>query len=146
MKINKNFIVSEYDLDEIEAIMEEKLHKFAVDTFGEETSKNINVKAEYIEYIDDNMRCFKDEFRCELWLEVIFSQYNYLIKGHGVRNESVGMMLEFKGSQPFYIDGKFVSRNVFEWIQGMIIQKCEMIYGVEKNEVYEKFNEYMMDC
>ena len=36
MKISKNFIVSEYDLDEIEAIMEEKLHKFVVETFGEE--------------------------------------------------------------------------------------------------------------
>ena len=146
MKINKNFIVSEYDLDEIEAIMEEKLHKFVVETFGEENYKNIKVKAEYIEYMDDNMRCFKDEFRCELWLEVIFSQYNYLIKGHGVRNESISMMLEYNGSKPFYIDGKFESRNVFEWIQGGIIQKCESIYGIDKEDVYEKFNDYMMDC
>jgi len=146
MTINKSFIVSEYDLDKIESIMEEKLHNFAVDTFGEEISKNIKVKAEYIEYMDDNMRCFKDEFRCELWLEIIFLQYNYLVKGHGVRNESIGMMLEFKGSQPFYIDGKFVSGNVFEWIQGGIIQKCEMIYGIGKDEVYERFNDYMMDC
>ena len=146
MTIDKNFIVSEYDLDEIETIMEEKLHNFVVETFGEEISNNIKVKAEYIEYMDDNMRCFKDEFRCELWLEVSFPQYNYLIKDHGVRNESVGMMLEFKGSQPFYIDGKFESRNVFEWIQGGIIQKCEMIYGIGKDEVYDRFNEYMLDC
>ena len=47
MKISKNFIVSKYDLDEIETVMEDKLHKFVVETFGEETSKNINVKAEY---------------------------------------------------------------------------------------------------
>jgi len=146
MITNKSFIVSEFDLDEIETDMEEKLHKFAVDTFGEETSKNINVKAEYLEYQDDGMRCFKDEFRCELWLEVSFPQYNYLIKGHGVRNESIRMMLEFKGSQVFYIDGKFESRNVFEWIQGGIIQKCEKIYGFGKDEIYKKFNEYMMDC
>jgi len=146
MTINKNFIVSEYDLEEIESAMEEKLHNFVIETFGEETSKNIKVKAEYVEYMDDNMRCFKDEFRCELWLGVSFPQYNYLIKGHGVRNESVGMVLEFKGGQVFYIDGKFESRNVFEWIQGMIIQKCEKIYGIGKDEVYEKFNEYMMDC
>ena len=146
MKIDKNFIVSKYDLEEIESYMEEKLHKFVVETFGIETSKNIKVKAEYVEYMDDNMRCFKDELRCELWLEVSFPQYNYLIKGHGVRNESISMMLEYKGSKPFYIDGKFESRNVFEWIQGGIIQKCESIYGIEKDEVYERFNDYMMDC
>jgi len=146
MTISKNFIVSEYDLEEIESYMEEKLHSFVVETFGEETSKHIKVKAEYIEYQDDDMRCFKDELRCELWLEVSFPQYNYLIKGNGVRNESIGMMLEFKGSKVFYIDGKFQSRNVFEWIQGGIIQKCDKIYGYGKDEVYEKFNEYMMDC
>jgi len=146
MKIDKKFIVSEYDLEEIETVMEEKLHKFAVDTFGIETSKNIKVKAEYVEYIDEDVKCFKDTFRCELWLEVIFPQYNYLIKEHGVRNESISMMLEYNGSKPFYIDGKFESRNVFEWIQGGIIQKCESIYGIGKEEVYEKFNDYMMDC
>ena len=146
MKIDKSFIMSEYDLEEIESFMEEKLHKFAVDTFGLEISKNIKVKAEYIEYMDEYMRCFKDELRCELWLEVSFPQYNYLNKGYGVREESVSMMLEYKGSKPFYIDNKFESRNVFEWIQGGIIQKCESIYGIGKDELYEMFNDYMMDC
>ena len=146
MKIDKSFIISEYDLEEIESFMEEKLHKFAVDTFGLEISKNIKVKAEYIEYMDEYMRCFKDELRCELWLEVSFPQYNYLNKGYGVREESVSMMLEYKGSKPFYIDNKFESRNVFEWIQGGIIQKCERIYGIGKDELYEMFNDYMMDC
>lgn len=146
MSINKNFIVSEYNLDEIEAVMEEKLNKFALETFGYGNSKNIEVKAEYVEYMNEDMKCFKDELRCELWLNVIFSQYNYLIKENVVRNESVGIMLEFKGSQPFYIDGKFESRNVFEWVQGTPVQKCESIYGVSKDEVYNRFNEYVMDC
>jgi hypothetical protein len=92
------------------------------------------------------MRCFKDSLRYELWLEVCFPQYNYLVKGHGVRNESVGIMLEFKGSKPFYIDGKFESRNVFEWMQGMPIQRCEKIYGIDKEELYRRFNDYVMDC
>jgi len=143
---DKNFIITECDLDEIETFMEEKLSNFIIKLFGKETSENIDVKAEYIEYINEDMKCFKDEFRCELWLEVIFPQYSYLIKDHGVRNESVGMVLEFKGFQPFYINGKFESRNVFEWIQGMPIQKCEKIYGVCKDELYDRFNEYILDC
>ena len=143
---DKNFIITKYDLDEIETIMEGKLNNFIIDTFGKETSENIKTKAEYIEYINEDMKCFKDEFRCELWLEIIFPQYSYLIKEHGVRNESIGIILEFKGRQPFYIDGKFESRNIFEWIQGLPIQKCEKIYGIGKDELYDRFNEYMLDC
>lgn len=146
MSISKNFIVTEYNLEEIETVMEEKLNNFVVETFGNKSFKNIKVKAEYVEYINEDIKCFKDELRCELWLEISFPQYSYLIKKHGVRNESVGIMLEFKGSQPFYIDGRFESRNVFEWVQGCPIQKCENIYGVGKDEVYNRFNDYVMDC
>lgn len=143
---DKNFIITKYDLEEIETVMEEELNDFIISVFGEEVSKNIETKAEYVEYMDENMKCFKDEFRCELWLEINFPQYSYLVKQHGVRNESVGIILEYVGSQPFYIDGKFESRNVFKWIQGSPIQKYEKIYGIDKEEIYERFNEYIMDC
>lgn len=143
---DKNFIITEYDLEEIETVLEEKLSNFIIDTFGKEKSKDINFKAEYVEYINENMRCFIDELRCELWLEIIFSQYSYITKNHGTRNESVSIILEFTGSQPFYINEKFERRNVFKWIQGSPIQKHEKIYGIDRDEVYERFNEYMMDC
>jgi hypothetical protein len=143
---DKNFLITKYNLDEIETIMEEKLNNFIIDTFGKDVVDNIKTKAEYVEYMDEDMKCFKDELRCELWLEITFPQYSYLIKEHGIHNESVGMILEFKGSQPFYIDGRFESRNVFEWIQGMPIQKCEKIYGINKDELYDRFNEYILDC
>jgi len=148
MSIDKNFIVTECGLDEIEEVMQIRLNDFAKANFDfyKEPFTDIEIKAEYSEYSDENMRCFKDELRCELCLSVIFHEYTYENKAYGEQAESIGIILEYKGIQPFYINGKFDSMNVFEWIQGMPIQKHDKIYGIDKNELYKEFNVCMLDC
>jgi hypothetical protein len=148
--IDKNFIVTELEFEELEDVLENKLNEFIRTKFGELAFKQTNCSVNYQEYMDEGMKCFKDEFRCEIWIEVEFTQYTYKVKpknGEEIeRIESIGMMLEYKGRQPFYIDGKFVSMNVFEWIQGCPIQKHEKIYGVKKDELYDLINDLVMDC
>jgi hypothetical protein len=148
--MDKNFIVTELDFDELETTLEDKLNEFIRNNFGELALEQTKCSVNYNEYIDEDMKCFKDTFRCEIWVEVEFTQYTYKVKpkdGEEIeRTENIGMILEYKGRKPFCVDGKFVSMHVFEWIQGMIIQKHEKIYGINKNELYNMINDLIMDC
>jgi len=147
MSIDKNFIITELDLDELEVDLTERIEIFIEEKLGALASRQTEVSVEYQEYMDEGMRCFKDEMRSELWIEVKFNQYKYKNdKLNEDRVESIGAVFEYKGSKPFYIDGKFVSRNVFEWIQGMVSQKSDVIYGVKKDELYNMIQDLIMDC
>lgn len=144
--MDKNFIVTELDLDEIGEYLEGILYDFIDTKLGGIASKHTDVSVEYVEYMDDNMRCFKDEFRSELHVEVQFNQYTYNNTKHGEQIESLDTQFEYKGRQPFYIDGKFVSMNVFEWISCCPIQKNEVIYGIGKDKLREMVDELVMTC
>lgn len=145
--MDKNFIVTELDFEEIEVDLTERLEEFIEEKLGMIAVRQTEVSVEYQEYIDEGMKCFKDEFRCELWVEVKFNQYKYTHKPeYGEHVESIGAVFEYKGQKPFYIDGKFVSRNVFEWTQGMVSQKSDVIYGVKKTELYDMIQDLIMDC
>jgi len=147
MSIDKNFIITEFDLDELEIDLTERIEEFIEEKLGVIASRQTEVSVEYQEYMDEGMRCFKDEMRSELWVEVKFNQYKYKNeKLNEDRVESIGAVFEYKGHKPFYIDGKFVSRSVFEWIQGMVSQKSDVIYGVKKNELYDMIQDLIMDC
>ena len=147
MSIDKNFIITELDLVELEVDLTERIEIFIEEKLGALASRQTEVSVEYQEYMDEGMRCFKDEMRSELWIEVKFNQYKYKNdKLNEDRVESIGAVFEYKGSKPFYIDGKFVSRNVFEWIQGMVSQKSDVIYGVKKDELYNMIQDLIMDC
>jgi len=145
--IDKNFIITELDLDELEIDLQERIEEFIEEKLGALASRQTEVSVEYQEYMDEGMRCFKDEIRCELFVEVKFNQYKYTLKPeYGEQIESIGAVFEYKGQKPFYIDGKFVSRSVFEWTQGMVSQKSDVIYGVKKNDLYDMIQDLIMDC
>jgi len=147
MSIDKNFIITELDLDELEVDLTERIEEFIEEKLGMIAVRQTEVSVEYQEYMDEGMKCFKDELRSELWIEVKFNQYKYKNeKLNEDRVESIGAVFEYKGQKPFYIDGKFVSRNVFEWTQGMISQKSDVIYGVKKDELYDMIQDLIMDC
>ena len=147
MSVDKNFIITELDLDELEVDLTERIEEFIEEKLGVLASRQTEVSVEYQEYMDEGMRCFKDEMRSELWVEVKFNQYKYKNeKLNEDRVESIGTVFEYKGQKPFYIDGKFVSRNLFEWIQGMVSQKSDVIYGVKKDELYNMIQDLIMDC
>jgi hypothetical protein len=136
MSIDKNFIVTELDFDELEVSLTEKLEQFIEEKLGMIASKQTEVSVEYQEYMDEGMRCFKDEMRCELFVEIKFNQYKYKHKPeHEERTESYGIVFEYKGRKPFYINGKFVT-----------IQKTEIIYGISKDELGDMFDDLIMDC
>jgi|GEM_PF-2687659 len=144
--MDKNFIVTELDLDGIEVDLTERIEAFIEEKLGMIASRQTEVTVEYQEYMDEGMKCFKDQLRSELWVDVKFNQYKYENIKHGEQVESIGAVFEYKGSKPFYIDGKFVSRNVFEWIQGMVSQKSDVIYGVKKDKLYDMIQDLIMDC
>jgi len=145
--MDKNFIITELDLDELEVDLTERIEEFIEEKLGALASRQTEVLVEYQEYMDEGMRCFKDKMRSELWVEVKFNQYKYKHKPeHEEREETIGAIFDYKGSKPFYIDGKFVSRNVFEWTQGMVSQKSDVIYGVKKDELYDMIQDLIMDC
>jgi len=145
--LDKRFIVTELDFEEIEVALTEKIEEFILLKLGTLASKQTDVLVEYQEYIDEGLRCFKDELRCELWVTVTFNQYKYMHKPeYGEHLESIGAIFEYKGKKPFYINGEFVSRNVFEWMQGMPIQKNEVIYGIGKDKLGEMFDDLITTC
>ena len=147
MSTDKNFIITELDLDELEVDLTERIEEFIEEKLGVIASRQTEVSVEYQEYMDEGMRCFKDEIRCELWVEVKFTKYKYTLKQeYGEQIESIGAVFEYKGQKPFYIDGKFVSRSVFEWISCCPIQKTEVVYGVKKDDLREMIDDLIMTC
>jgi len=147
ISIDKSFIITELDLDELEVELTEKIEIFIEEKLGKLASKQTEVLVEYQEYMNDNMRCFKDEFRSELWASITFNKYTYKNeKMSEPRTESLDIQFDYKGRQPFYIDGKFVSMNVFEWISCCPIQKTEVVYGVKKDDLREMIDDLIMTC
>jgi len=145
--MDKSFIVSELDFEDLEIELAEKIEMFIEEKLGVIASRQTEVLVEYQEYMDEGMRCFKDEFRSELWVGITFNKYTYKNeKMSEPRTESLDIQFDYKGRQPFYIDGKFVSMNVFEWISCCPIHKTEVIYGVKKDDLEEMINDLIMDC
>jgi len=147
MSIDKNFIITELDLDELEVDLTERIEEFIEEKLGALASRQTEVFVKYQEYMDEGMRCFKDEFRSELWVSITFNKYTYKNeKMNEPRIESLDIQFDYKGRQSFYIDGKFVSMNVFEWISCCPIQKTEVVYGVKKDDLEEMINDLIMNC
>lgn len=145
--MEKCFIISELDFEELEVDFTERIEEFIEEKLGMIASRQTEVSVEYQEYIDEGMKCFKDEFRCELWIEVKFNQYTYKNeKMNEKRIESYNMQFEYKGRKPFYIDGKFVTMNVFEWVSCCPIQQTKILYGVKKDELGDMIDNLVMIC
>lgn len=138
---DKNFLIIDgnksYEM--LEEELKEKVVGFLRDTFGEVVLRKISV--EVYSYIEED----------PIWTDMLdikieFNEYTYFNKVHGECVETIWMTLEDKGLKPFYVDGRFVTLQVFEWIQGMPIQKTEMIYGIHKDKIYEDVNNYILTC
>lgn len=134
--MDKRFIIADEYID-----FEEKIKEFILINFGELALRNIDIEVDFDTYEYDN-EVLVDELR----LEITFNQYKYLDELNREHLESIMLVFEDKGSQPFYIDGKFVAMNVFEWSQGGLIQKHQNIYGINKDSLYESFEDFMMTC
>lgn len=145
--MDKSFIITELEYEELETSLKKKIDNFLLEKFGEFAFKQCSTDVDCDEYFYEDRRCSKDQFSCELHIEVKFTPYKYKTdKLQEERIESFYAVFEHKGKKPFYIGGKFVSLNVFEWIMGSTFQKHDKIFGVTKDEMYNLINDLIMDC
>ena len=56
------------------------------------------------------------------------------------------MLLKNKGFQPFNINGKFVSKQVFELKSFIGVQSNELIYELTKEKVNTEFKNVVLTC
>jgi len=82
----------------------------------------------------------------ELQIDIYFNEYTYINGLDEECTESLMMVLENKWRQPFYIDGKFEAKSIYEWVSGGPIQKNEKIYGVDKEYLYNSFEDSILTC
>lgn len=134
--MDKRFIIADEYIN-----FEEKIKEFILNTFGEIAIRNIDVEVDFGTYEYDS-GILVDELR----LGIVFNQYKYLDNLKNEHTESLMLVFEYKGSQPFYINGKFVVLEVYEYSAGYPIQKNNKIYGINKDVIYERFEDFMMTC
>lgn len=137
--IDKSFLIIDENEDEIEVTLEEKAFEFLQHTFGEIISNKISVEA--YSYISE-----EPTWRDMMDIKINFEDYKYFNKVHGECVETIWMTLEDKGLKPFYIDGKFISLRVFEWVEAIPIQKAEFVYGIHKDKIYKNFGNFILTC
>ena len=126
--------------DESKVDLEGKIFEFIKQKFGELFFDKIAITVSETESQEENNLDY------DLNIGLRFDEFTYQNKAYGECTESIILTLENKGLQPFYIGGKFVSLNVFGWIQGSPIQQHNEIYGFSKKEIYDEFTDYMLTC
>ena len=135
----KRLLISEHCVESNEFVEEitKKLELF-VDTYMFESKSEIEFKIEPW-YIDN------PEWNVNACIEIKFNEYEYSNEKI-TDKESILLVLEDKGIQAFYIDGKFEKRIVYEWIQECPIQKNDSIYGYDKHLLSRMFNDFVLTC
>lgn len=138
---DKNFLIIDgnksYEM--LEEELKEKVVDFLKDIFGEVVLRKISV--EVYSYIKE-----EPILTDMLNIKIEFNEYTYFNRVHGECVETIWIVLESKGLKPFYIDGKFVSFHVFEWIEAITIQDTDNVYGIHKDKIYEDFSNYILTC
>lgn len=135
--VDKNFLIINENEDDV--TLKQKAVEFVRNIFGELNLDKISVKIE--NYTTEETPWI--EWKC---IEIKFNEFKYYNRIHGECVQSVSIELEDKGLQVFYINGQFKSLNVFQWMEGSLIQKVDTIYGVPKEKIYEEFNDYILTC
>lgn len=137
--LDKQFLIIDEKENDIEGTLEQRVIEFIKLTFGELLLDKISFEID--SYI----------LREPLWtdgmnIKINFNDFKYFNKVHGECVESIWMTLEDKGLKPFYIDGKFISLLVFEWVEAIPIQKAEFVYGIHKDKIYKDFGNFILTC
>ena len=135
--VDKQFLILNENEDE--TILEQKMIEFIKITFGELFLDKISISVYGYALIEP-------DYKEGLNVEIEFKDYKYFDNLYKECIELIEISLEDKGLKPFYIGGKFISRHVFEWIQGNRIQKAKMIYGIDKDKLYKDFGNFMLTC
>lgn len=135
----KRFLICSIDHEEAEIQIRNLLVQFLDQTFKNHPNfnfKNINIEIEDFDIDTPNT---------DLSIIITFNDYSYVNALNEVNAESLMMVLENKWRQPFYINGKFESRIVYEWSSTGLIQKND-IYGIEKDIVNKEFENFVLTC
>lgn len=141
---NKTFLILDLDyvIEDNIPELEEKIREFIIKTFSETNVKNITSKAQiFFDEEDENITEDSTEF---LKLEMEFTEYKRS-KFTDIP-ESMSIFLKSRGLQPFYINGKFVALEVFEFVNGLPLQDYKEVYEIDKDTLYDEFENYMLTC
>ena len=132
----QNFLITE------EADFETMCEQFIVNTFGKEKLNNgISVSVDYWE--ED---IFTRNYVQSIFVEIVFDNYKYINGLNEERAETIGVCFEDRNLQPFYIDGKFVTMEVYEAVSWHPLQKHDNVYGWDKEIIQEMFYDYITTC
>ncbi|HEY5587729.1 MAG TPA: hypothetical protein VIK86_02100 [Candidatus Paceibacterota bacterium] len=134
---SKTFLI----IDEDKVDLEEKVQEFIISKFGEDMLDKTFIN---IEYSEEDLGT--PDYKEYITIQLFFNEYKYANKVYGEQIESVGLILENKGLQPFYIDGKFITLTVYEYNTGLLIQKADIVYGFKKYEISNDFAEFILTC
>jgi len=136
----RNFLVTEEA--DFEANFEAMCEQFIIETFGEDKLNNgISVS---VNYWDKDM--FTRNYTQSILVEIVFYSYKWVNGLNEERNETIGVCFENKNLQPFYIDGKFKTMEVYQCVSCHPLQKHDNVYGFEKEVIQNMFYDYITTC
>ncbi len=135
----KRLLISDCCVEEDEFVIEieAKLKEFVELTFG----KDIDVEFEVFPSYQEEPR-----FSVDAFISITFNDYTWVNGLGDTRQQTLGIVLEDKGFQAFWIDGKFIKKFVYEWCSGMPIQGDEKINGIGGYEALRLLEEFVLTC
>lgn len=135
----KRLLISDHCVEDDEFVeeIEEKLKEFVEITFG----KDIDVEFEVFPSYQEEPRFCVDAF-----IQIVFNDYEWTNKLGNTMPQTLGMVLEDKGFQAFYIDGKFVKKFVYEWCSGMPLQGEQKISGINGYDALNLLEDFVLTC
>jgi len=85
-------------------------------------------------------------YREEVMVQIMFDDYKWVDGLGREQSESVMICYDNKNLQPFYIDGKFEAREVYEAHTWSYPQKHDKIYQYDKDELRVMWDSFMVNC
>lgn len=139
MDIRKNFLIVDnhnYHNKGLESLLEVQVKRFISDTLGKDVLDKVDLEIyHYDEHDEEYLR-----------IQILFNEF-YTMSKHRDNRQCLGIDFIIKGFQPFFDNGKFFSKVVYQWVSGSIFQDgVDQVYGLHPMDIYNKFNEYILTC
>lgn len=140
-KTNKKYLIfKDCTSEEITEMMHGKVKDFLIETFSKDVLDKIEIEINCYSTFENTADDYLD-------IRITFNEYEYCSKLHGKSRQQIGIILLDKGFKPFYDNGKFFSRVVYECVTGIIFQNdVTEAYGLNTRGIYHTFQDYLLTC
>jgi len=135
----KRLLISDHCVEDDEFVEEitKKLEQFVEVVFGKEINVEYGVEPWYRE---------EPEFNVEACIQITFNDYEWTNGLGNTMKQTLGIVLEDKGFQAFWIDGKFLKKLVYEQHTEYPLQGEQEICGVKGHDALHKLEEFILTC